>query len=93
MAKSIKQACANLNDELYTPKILVYAIVPELKLLHQKLKKILKREPIIWLPFDTEQSEFAYMCRKLNLNIFVLIYEMVKIEIFLNTNQKYEILH
>ncbi|MBP5256847.1 MAG: hypothetical protein J6Y96_00645 [Mycoplasma sp.] len=32
----------------------------------KKLTKKLKRKPIIWLPFDTEQSEFAYFCRKHN---------------------------
>lgn len=68
MAHSIKQACANLNDELYTPQILVEAISSELLKLVKKLEKINNKKPIIWLPFDTDQSEFAFLCRKHNLN-------------------------
>ncbi|WP_406615703.1 hypothetical protein ACJA25_00560 [Mycoplasmopsis hyopharyngis] len=30
------------------------------------MRKKLNREPIIWLPFDTEESEFAYFCRENN---------------------------
>ncbi len=41
----------NKSDELYTPKKLVDILVPYMK------------QGIAWLPFDTEDSEFAYMCR------------------------------
>lgn len=64
MAHSIKAACKNKNDELYTPKILVEAIQPYLDNCYQKLKKKFKRDPIIWLPFDKENSEFVYLCKK-----------------------------
>ena len=69
MAYSIKHACANKNDELYTPKILVEAIEKYLVSLYKRLEREREREreskPIIWLPFDTKDSEFAYLCRKL----------------------------
>ena len=32
--------------------------------LYNKLKKELKREPIIWLPFDTKDSEFVSFCKR-----------------------------
>lgn len=31
--------------------------------LYNKLKKELKREPIIWLPFDTKDSEYVKFCK------------------------------
>ena len=70
MAYSIKHACANNNDELYTPKILVEAIEKYLVSLYKRIEREREREreskkPIIWLPFDTKDSEFAYLCRKL----------------------------
>lgn len=34
--------------------------------LYDNLRNELKREPIIWLPFDTENSEYAKFCKKNN---------------------------
>lgn len=34
--------------------------------MYNKLKKDLKRDPIIWLPFDTNKSEFVFFCKKHN---------------------------
>ena len=39
MAYSIKHACANKNDELYTPKILVEAIEKYLVRLYKRLER------------------------------------------------------
>ena len=64
MAHSIRKACANRNDELYTPEVLVNAIQPELDLLIKKIRIQKNKEPIIWLPFYKNQSEFVYMCKK-----------------------------
>ena len=36
--------------------------------IYNKLKKELKREPIIWLPFDTEDSEYVKFCEKHNFH-------------------------
>jgi hypothetical protein len=49
------------KDEFYTPKILVDIIQPHVDRLYSQYEKA-----IIWLPFDTEESEFAYMCRENN---------------------------
>ena len=67
MAYSIKHACANKNDELYTPKILVEAIEKYLVSLYKRIERERERESksIMWLEFDTKDSEFAYLCRKL----------------------------
>jgi hypothetical protein len=47
------------QDEFYTPKILVDIIQPYVHKLYTGY-----RNSLIWLPFDTEESEFAYMCRE-----------------------------
>jgi hypothetical protein len=60
VSKVFKQ---NAKDEFYTPKILVDIIQPFVHKLYIKYKKA-----VIWLPFDTEQSEFAYMCREQGYN-------------------------
>jgi len=49
----------NPKDEFYTPKILVDIIQPYIDYLYRN-----RKDQIIWLPFDTEESEFAYMCRE-----------------------------
>lgn len=64
MAKSISKAYSkNKTDELYTPKILCLAILPYLKQKIAELRKTLNKEPVVWLPFDTQKSEFALMCK------------------------------
>lgn len=40
MAYSIKHACANKNDELYTPKILVEAVEKYLVSLYKRLERV-----------------------------------------------------
>lgn len=47
------------NDELYTPRILVDAIVPYLKGFSNRFKGHEHRLPNVWCPFDTENSEFV----------------------------------
>ena len=48
------------NDEMYTPKILVDAIVPYI----ENWVELGGRRPIIWCPFDQEKSEFVYMANE-----------------------------
>ena len=44
MAYSMKHACANKNDELYTPKILVEAIEKYLVSLYKRIERERERE-------------------------------------------------
>lgn len=44
MAYSMKHACANKNDELYTPKILVEVIEKYLVSLYKRLERERERE-------------------------------------------------
>jgi hypothetical protein len=53
----------NPKDEFYTPKILVDIIQPYIDKLYSK-----QADQIIWLPFDIEESKFAYMCRRHKYN-------------------------
>ena len=46
MAYSIKHACANKNDELYTPKILVEAVEKYLVSLYKRLERERERERV-----------------------------------------------
>ncbi len=47
-----------INDELYTPKILVEPII-----------KYLNPDWIIWCPFDKENSEFVLILKENNFNV------------------------
>jgi hypothetical protein len=51
------------RDELYTPKILVDVIQPFIQQIDDGFASN-NHEVKIWLPFDTEDSEYAYMCRE-----------------------------
>jgi hypothetical protein len=67
MANSINQCFknkkrGNIRDELYTPISLVNILIPYLYYWCDK-KRI---NPIIWSPFDTEDSEFCYAWREYN---------------------------
>jgi hypothetical protein len=64
MANSICDIYKNKTDELYTPKILVDIIQPYVDSKYNSYEYA----PIIWLPFDTEQSEFVYMCKDNHYN-------------------------
>jgi hypothetical protein len=66
MAKSIKNAVKNKNDELYTPKILADSIKP---FLSKFISKNLTKSLTIWCPFDTEQSEIYKTCLEVS-NMF-----------------------
>jgi hypothetical protein len=67
MANSINQSFKNkkkrnVRDELYTPKCLVDIIIPYL---YQWINNN-KNNPVIWSPFDMENSEFCYAWRENN---------------------------
>lgn len=53
-----------LNDELYTPEKLVNIILPFLEMWETRFFSKNKRDPIIWCPFDTEDSEFVRVLKK-----------------------------
>ncbi len=57
--KNMKQTMANRNDELYTPRILVEAILP-----------YVPKDKTIWCPFDTENSEFVKMFNEQGNKVF-----------------------
>ena len=67
MAYSIKHACANKNDELYTPKILAEAIEKYLVSLYKRLERERERE--------RERVNQSFGCRSIqkivSLPIFV----------------------
>lgn len=56
--RSLKR-CYSPHDELYTPAKLVKILVPYLHVWSFDFKKEHDRSPIIWCPFDTEDSEFV----------------------------------
>jgi hypothetical protein len=72
--KSIRKTF-NINDEYYTPKVLVEILEPHLKQWRKLFMGIHKREPIIWCPFDTENSEF---CLYFKENNYKYIYSHIK---------------
>ena len=53
MAKWLAKGKFNEKDEYYTPPCLVRAILP-----------YVKREWVVWCPFDTEDSEFVILLRE-----------------------------
>lgn len=57
MKRSFKKAF-NVQDEYYTPSVLVEMLVPYLKKWESDFISKNKRSPIIWLPFDTEESKY-----------------------------------
>jgi hypothetical protein len=57
----------NVRDNLYTPKILVDIIVPYLKQWHS-IEATDDDNLVVWCPFDTEESEYVYMCKELGYN-------------------------
>lgn len=59
-----KECKYSKNDEWYTPAYAVYPIV-----------KYLKPNSVIWCPFDTEESEFVKVLKKLS---FTVIFSHIK---------------
>ena len=55
--KSLRKAF-KVQDEYYTPSILVYFLLPYLREWILDFYRKNKRPPIIWLPFDTEESKY-----------------------------------
>ena len=55
--RSLKKAF-KAQDEYFTPSILVNMLVPYLKLWEVAFATEHNRQPIIWLPFDTEESQY-----------------------------------
>lgn len=53
------------RDELYTPEKLVRIILPYLKIWAEKNKA----DPVIWCPFDTEDSEFVRVLTRENYKV------------------------
>lgn len=61
--RSLKRAF-NKNDELKTPPILVDILFPNLYFYSVNFKNENKRKPIIWCPFDDENSEYVRIFKK-----------------------------
>ena len=55
--RSLKRAF-NYQDEYYTPKLLVDILIPYLKRYELVFATEHNRQPVIWLPFDTEESRY-----------------------------------
>ena len=55
--RSFKKAF-KAQDEYFTPSLLVNMLVPYLKLWEVAFATKHNRQPIIWLPFDTEESKY-----------------------------------
>lgn len=54
----------NVQDEYYTPSCLVNVLIPYLQSWIFNFKKKNKRDPVIWLPFDTEDSKYYQILNK-----------------------------
>ena len=61
--RSLKRAF-KAQDEYFTPSILVNMLVPYLKLWEVAFATEHNRQPIIWLPFDTEESKYYTILRE-----------------------------
>ena len=58
MAKRSFKKSFNVQDEYQTPSILVNMLIPYLNDWEQHFMNEYDRQPIIWLPFDTEESKY-----------------------------------
>ena len=65
MAYSIKHACANKNDELYTPKILVEAIEKYLVSLYKRIERERERERV--------NQSFGYRSIQKIVNLLIFV--------------------
>lgn len=54
----------NVQDEYYTPSCLVNCLIPYLQTWIFNFNKKNDRDPIIWLPFDTEDSKYYQILEK-----------------------------
>lgn len=52
------------QDEYYTPSILVNCLIPYIQHWIFDFKEKNKRDPVIWLPFDTEDSKYYQILEK-----------------------------
>lgn len=77
--RSLNKMVGNIEghstDELYTPKILVEAIKPFFEEWLNNWKSSF--EPTIWLPFDTEKSEFYFFFKQYKVNV---VYSHISLE-------------
>ena len=58
MAKRSLKRAFNYQDEYFTPKLLVDILIPYLEKWEIWFSTKYGRQPIIWLPFDTEESRY-----------------------------------
>lgn len=66
MAHSIAGAFkSQYRDELFTPKILVDPLAKYIEAFDRPLYNTARRRSICWLPFDTEDSEYAHLMREM----------------------------
>ena len=58
MAKRSFKKAFKAQDEYYTPSILVNMLLPYLQEWEYQFKQRNHRKPVLWLPFDTEESQY-----------------------------------
>lgn len=58
MAKRSLKKAFKAQDEYYTPSILVNMLIPYLEKWEKDFIDKYGRQPVIWLPFDTEESKY-----------------------------------
>lgn len=72
--KSFKKAF-NIKDEYYTPSILVECLLPFIIEWARQFETKNNRPPIIWCPFDTEESKYVTIFEKYDFNV---VYSHIK---------------
>ena len=55
--RSLKRAF-NVQDNYFTPSMLVNMLIPYLEKWEKDFIEKYGRQPVIWLPFDTEESKY-----------------------------------
>ena len=68
MKKSYKRAF-KVQDEYFTPSVLVEMLVPYLEKWEIWFSTKYGRKPIIWLPFDTEESKYFTILKEKGFSI------------------------
>ncbi|MBO7518959.1 MAG: hypothetical protein J6T31_07595 [Methanobrevibacter sp.] len=69
MSKRSFKKAFKVADEWATPSILVKVIVPYLKMWEVGFMSKNNRKPIIWLPFDTEESQYFKILKENNYEV------------------------
>lgn len=66
--RSLKRAF-NVQDEYMTPSCLIEMLIPYLNKWELEFEKQNGHKPVIWLPFDTEESQYFKILKAWNFNV------------------------